>query len=170
MIKSLKGSKVVVGFTASSLFKTFAAMAMSLIAIKVIGPEKLGLWQAALIVKPYIGFLQLGLTQGLGRQLPFYMGQDKMAKVKEYASTAQFVTIWYTVIFLLIAVLMAIFIADGTEEILVYLTAGVFISTMFVDNYLSSTYRSSKSFKDLSKVYVISSIVGVALIPLNFLL
>ena len=168
MIKSLKGSKVVVGFTTSSLFKTFAAMAMSLIAIKVIGPEKLGLWQAALVVKPYIGFLQLGLTHGLGRQLPFYMGQDKMGKVKEYASTAQFVTIWYTAIFLLIAVVMAIFIAEGPEEILVYLTAGVFISTMFVDNYLSSTYRSSKSFKDLSKVYVISSIIGVALIPLIF--
>ena len=33
-----------------------------------------------------------------------------MGKVKEYASTAQFVTIWYTTIFLLIAVVMAIFI------------------------------------------------------------
>lgn len=168
MIKSLKGSKVVVGFTASSIFKTFSAMAVSLIAIKVIGPEKLGLWQAALIVKPYIGFLQLGLTQGLGRQLPFYMGQDKMTKVKEYASSAQFVTIGYTAVFLLIAILLTIFIAEGLEEILVYLTAGVFISTMFVDNYLSSTYRSSKSFKDLSKVYAISSIVGVALIPLIY--
>jgi len=168
MINRFKGSKVVVGFTASSLFKTFAAMAMSLIAIKVIGPEKLGLWQAALIIKPYIGFLQLGLTEGLGRQLPFYMGQDKMSRVKEYAATAQFVTIRYTVIFFLIAVFLAIFIAEGLEEILVFLTAGIFISTMFVDNYLSSTYRSSKSFQDLSRVYAISSILGVVLIPLIF--
>ena len=159
---------MVVGFTASSIFKTFAGMAISLIAIKVIGPEKLGLWQAALIIKPYVGFTQLGLTQGLGRQLPFYMGKKDHDRVEKYASNAQFVTILYTTFFMVVAILLSVFLASGLQEQLIYLTAGVFISTSFVDNYLSSTYRSSKSFADLSKVYVFSSVFAFILSPLIF--
>lgn len=161
-------SNVAVNFTISSIFKTISGMAISLMAIKVIGPEKLGLWQAALIIKPYIGFAQLGLTQGLGRQLPFYMGKNDQVRVKQYASSAQFVTILYTGFFLAVAILLSVFLASGFQEQLIYLTAGVFISTMFVDNYLSSTYRSSKSFADLSKVYIISSVFAFLLSPLIF--
>ena len=161
-------SNVAVNFTISSVFKTISGMAISLIAIKVIGPEKLGLWQAALIIKPYIGFTQLGLTQGLGRQLPFYMGKKDQKRVKKYAASAQYVTILYTIFFLIVAIFFSIFLASGVEEQLIYLTAGVFISTMFVDDFLSSTYRSSKSFADLSKVYIISSIFAFLLSPLIF--
>jgi O-antigen/teichoic acid export membrane protein len=159
-------SNVALNFTISSIFKTISGMAISLIAIKIIGPEKLGLWQAALIVKPYIGFTQLGVTEGLGRQLPFYMGKNKANRVKKYVANAQFVTSIYTILFFLIAILLALFRAKNLEGQLIYLTAGVFISTMFVDNFLSSTYRSSKSFKDLSKVYIASSIIALLLIPL----
>lgn len=163
-----KISGIAINFTFSSLFKTFSSMAVSLLAIKMIGPEKLGVWQAALILKPYMGFLQLGLTEGLGRELPFLMGQKKMERVKQYASTVQIVTLIYTFSSLILAVLLIIFFAEGMEDIWVILTAGVFISTMFVDNYLSSTYRSSRSFKELSKVYYITSIFGLILTPLIY--
>ena len=159
---------VAIGFTGVSLFKTITGMAISLLAIKLIGPEKLGLWQAALLIKPYIGFLQLGLTNGLGRQLPFLMGQGRDEEVNKYASNAQFITTIYTTVCIIIALLFVIFFAHDIETRLIYLTAGIFIATMFVDNYLSSTYRSSRSFKDLSKVYLIASIFEIFLLPLIF--
>ncbi|HET8885520.1 MAG TPA: hypothetical protein VFM70_04115 [Salinimicrobium sp.] len=157
-------------FTATSLYKTVSAMVISLLAISEIGPEKLGLWQAALLVKPYMGFIQLGLTEGLGRELPYLMGQQRMERVKRFASSAQFVTTCYTSICMLVALFLTFFVADGGEEKLIYATAGVFISTMFVDNYLSATYRSSHSFNLLSKVYIISSTFGLLLIPLIYLM
>ncbi len=167
-IFGLKIPKSAISFTGGSLFKTFTGMAVSLIAIKLIGPEKLGLWQAALLIKPYIGFLQLGLTQGLGRQLPFLMGQGKDEEVKEYASNAQFITSIYTTVCITVALALLIFFAEGIEAKLIYLTAGIFIATMFIDNYLSSTFRSSQSFKDLSKVYVLASIFEILLLPLIY--
>lgn len=167
-ISKLKLPSTALLFTGGSLIKTFTGMAVSLIAIKLIGPEKLGLWQAALLIKPYVGFLQLGLTQGIGRELPFLMGGGKHGKVKEYASTAQFITSFYTFSCLVIAFYFMIFHATGIEKRLIFLTAGIFIATMFIDNYLSSTYRSSQSFKDLSKVYIITSIFEILLIPLIY--
>ncbi len=145
-------------------------MLVSLIAIKLIGPEKLGLWQAALLVKPYISFLQLGLTQGLGRQIPFLYGQNREEKVHEYASTSQFVTTIYSSAFSLLTLVFVFWLSNNLQEKLIYLTAGVFISTLFIDNYLSSTYRSSRSFQNLSRVYFISSIFEIVLIPLIFFL
>lgn len=164
----LKIPKAALSFTGGSVFKTITGMAVSLIAIKLIGPEKLGLWQAALLIKPYIGFMQLGLTQGLGRQLPFLMGQNNTDRVKKYASNAQFVTGLYTLSCLIIAAVLTLIMANGIEEKLIYITAGMFIATMFVDNYLSSTYRSSQSFADLAKVYVVASIFEILLLPLIF--
>lgn len=155
-------------FTGSSLIKTFAGMAISLFALNLIGPEKIGLWQAALLIKPYTGFIQFGLTQGLGRELPLFMGKNKHELVRKYISTSQFVTSWYTGIVFIVAIVLTLFVAEGVEEKLIFLTAGVFISTRFVDNYLSSTYRSSRSFFNLSKVYVFTSILGLLLLPLVY--
>ncbi|RKS50590.1 O-antigen/teichoic acid export membrane protein [Gillisia mitskevichiae] len=155
-------------FTISSLFKTFSGMAISLFALSIIGPEKIGLWHAALILKPYLGFAQLGLTEGLGRELPFYMGKNRGAKVKRYVANAQIVTLMYTLVSILLTLLLTFLVAEGIEEKMVFVTAGVFISTMFVDNYLSSTYRSTSSFQDLSRVYIYSAIIGLLLIPLIY--
>ncbi|WP_139277072.1 polysaccharide biosynthesis protein [Salegentibacter echinorum] len=143
-------------------------MAVSIIAIKLIGPEKLGMWQAALLIKPYVAFLQLGLTQGLGRQIPFLLGQKNDYRVRQYASNAQFVTTLYTLTCAIIAVALTFFLAEGINEKLIYITAGIFIATMFVDNYLSSTYRSSKSFANLAKVYFVASIFEILLLPLIY--
>lgn len=165
---SLKIPTTAINFTGGSLFKTFTGMAVSLIAIRLIGPEKLGLWQAALLIKPYIGFLQLGLLQGLGRQLPFLMGQGRDEEVKQYASTAQFITSIYASISFIVAITLVIFFIEGIEAKLIYLTAGIFIATMFVDNYLSATYRSSRSFIDLSKVYIMASVFEILLLPLIY--
>lgn len=164
----IKIPSTAIGFSGSSILKTITGMAVSLIAIRLIGPEKLGMWQAALLIKPYVGFMQLGLTQGLGRQLPFLMGQDRKGDVLNYASNAQFVTSIYSLLCFIITLLLVMLLADGIEDKLVYLTAGIFIATMFIDNYLSSTYRSSRSFKDLSRVYVITSIVEILLLPLIY--
>lgn len=161
-------NKTATYFTGSSLFRTFSSMAVSLYALNIIGPEKIGLWHAALIVKPYLGFAQLGLTEGLGRELPFYMGKNKGDKVKRYVANAQIVTLIYTLISLLLTLLLTFLVAEGVEEKLVFVTAGVFISTMFVDNYLSSTYRSSRSFLDLSRVYMYSAVIGLLLLPLIY--
>lgn len=155
-------------FTICSLFRTFSGMAVSLFALSIIGPEKIGLWHTALILKPYLGFAQLGLTEGLGRELPFFMGKNRKAKVNRYVANAQIITLIYTLASLVLTLILTFLVAEGIEEKLVFVTAGIFISTMFVDNYLSSTYRSSRSFQDLSKVYIYSAIIGLLLIPLIY--
>lgn len=155
-------------FTISSLFQTFSGMVVSLFALNAIGPEKIGLWHTALILKPYLGFAQLGLTEGLGRELPFFMGKKRDSRVKRYVANTQFVTLLYTLTSLILTLWLTFLVAEGIEQKLVFVTAGVFISTMFVDNYLSSTYRSARSFKDLSRVYIYSSLISILLLPLVY--
>lgn len=169
LIRRLSKNKTASFFTISSLFKTFSSMAISLYALNIIGPEKIGLWHTALLIKPYLDLAQLGLTEGLGRELPFFLGKNRGEKVRRFVANAQIITLIYTLTFLVLSLALTFIVAEGVEEKLVFITAGVFISTMFVDNFLSSTYRSSRSFRDLSKVYIYSAIIGLLLIPLIYL-
>jgi len=152
-------------FTFASLAKAIVGMAFSLTAIKVIGPEKLGLWQAALVIKPFISFMQLGIIQGLGRELPLNMGKGNHSLVNKFAATTQTLTAIYTSICLIVTIIIAFNIESNT---LLILTVGIYISTTFVDGYLSSTYRSSQNFIVISNIYIIVALLQLLFIPVIF--
>lgn len=64
-------------------------MASAILTARFCDPASLGLFNAVGLVIGYAPFLQLGILNGLNRELPYYFGKGDEAKVRDLASAAQ---------------------------------------------------------------------------------
>jgi O-antigen/teichoic acid export membrane protein len=140
---------------------------------RLVGPSVLGLFNSIGLVMGYAPFLQLGILNGLNRELPYYFGKGDHQRVKELAAAAQ---AWALMIGSAVSTtLLAIAgwqlvcgewpLAAGwaTYAIMAFL---FFYST----SYLQMTYRTSQDFARLAVVGVIESSVALILVLLVALL
>lgn len=133
-------------------------------------PAVLGLFNGIGLVKGYAPFLLLGITNGLNRELPYYVGKGDLARVRELAASAQ---AW--------AVLLGSLVAVGLFGVAVWqmmlqqwaLAAGWATNAVTVfflfygQHYLQVTYRTRGDFARLAMLNVVQSVVllaGVALV------
>ncbi len=81
-------SKGSVWFTISTGLKAFVQMATSLIVIRMVLPEELGIWKSVVLIQAYISILQFGVIEGLNRQYALYRGAGKDDIARERAHLA----------------------------------------------------------------------------------
>ncbi len=133
-------------------------------------PAVLGLFNGLGLVQGYAPFLLLGITNGLNRELPYYVGKGDHARVRELAAAAQ---AWAVLLGGLAAVALlgvavwqlmlrqwALAAGWATNAITVFF---LFYGT----NYLQVTYRTRGDFARLAFVNVVQNTVllaGVALV------
>ncbi|MHA2231120.1 MAG: oligosaccharide flippase family protein, partial [Candidatus Hodarchaeales archaeon] len=71
----------------SSLFLArFLSLAGSVVIARLLGPFLYGTWRALRLILFYSPFLQLGLFDGVSREIPFCKGRDEFQKITEYKS------------------------------------------------------------------------------------
>ena len=138
-----------------------------LLQSRYIGPEVLGTFNGIGLALGFTRFLQLGILNGLNRELPYYFGQNDHKRVQELAAAAQ---AWALALGLLVGIpflAVAVWhVAHGNLEMAAgWLSYGLlgfvfFYATM----YLSSTYRTAHDFARLSTVNVIQSALGLVLV------
>ena len=59
-----------------------------------LSPEKMGLWQTIVLISTYSLFFQAGVINGLGREIPFYRGNNNQKQLQEViASATQYVSL-----------------------------------------------------------------------------
>lgn len=133
-------------------------------------PAVLGLFNGIGLVKGYAPFLLLGITNGLNRELPYYVGKGDQGRVRELAAAAQ---AW--------ALLLASLAATALLGVAVWqlalqkwelaagwATSAVTIFCLFYGtHYLQVTYRTRGDFARLAFVNVVQNTVllaGVALV------
>jgi len=76
-------------FAGGNALSTGLRMAGAILTAKFCEPSSLGLFNAIGLVLGYAPFLQLGILNGLSRELPFYVGKGDHGRVRELASAAQ---------------------------------------------------------------------------------
>ena len=169
----MKNSKSVLFLTAAVAGGNYYAMAMTLISGVVVGryvePAVLGKFGAFGLVLGYIPFLQVGVLNGLNRELPFYIGRGEVDRVKLLAAAGQY---WACLIgglvcsVLMVLSLWSLFCGRfenaagwGVHAVLAFL---LFYNT----NYLQMTYRTSHDFARLAISKVFESTTSVLLIVL----
>ncbi len=81
-------SKGSVWFTISTGLKAFVQMVTSLIVIRMVLPEELGIWKSVVLIQAYISILQFGVIEGLNRQYALYRGAGKDDIARERAHLA----------------------------------------------------------------------------------
>ena len=137
-----------------------------LLVARFLGPEEVGSFRAFTIPLTYLAFLSLGTSDGLQRQIPYYVGKEMPEQVDALASAAGAFNL-----------LMSVAVSCGFICCAAYSLAhhdlyGVFgwLSQVFVcwggfyGSYLACTYRTLNHFVTLAKIRMIEAILTFGMV------
>ena len=140
---------------------------------RFVGPSVLGLFNSIGLVMGYVPFFQLGLLNGLNRELPYYVGKGDHGRVKELAAAALAWTLVLSVVVGAAVLAPAIwYLAHGNFELAAgWASNALAVFFLFYGmTYLQVTYRTGHDFARLAMVNVVQNAVALALVGLVALL
>ncbi len=136
---------------------------------RMVAPSVLGLFSGIGLVLGYAPFFQLGISNGLNRELPYYIGKGEQDRANELTASAQtwMILIGSAAAIALLAVALYYLIQGnlrmaagwGAHAVLAFL---LFYST----NYLQVTYRTAHDFARLSMINVVQAVASLVLLLL----
>lgn len=155
--------------TVGNSVSTLLHMAGGIFLARLVAPATLGLFNGIGLVLGYAPFLQLGILNGLNRELPYYIGRGDRKHAEELASAAQ---AWALAVggTVCLALLGVAGWQLGKGEL--RLAAGWFthailaVFLFYRVHYLQVTYRTSHDFARLALVGVVDSAIALALLAL----
>jgi O-antigen/teichoic acid export membrane protein len=136
---------------------------------RFVAPSVLGLFNGISLVQGYIPFLQLGILNGLNRELPYFIGKGDRKQVTELAAAAQAWALAVgTVVSLSLLGVAGWQFARGEFELAAgWATNAVLAMFLFYNTYyLQMTYRTSHDFARLAMAGVAENGAALALVLL----
>lgn len=156
-------------YTSSALLYSAVTMVAGFCVVQWVSPAELGLWQSVRLATTYSIFALIGINNGLSRELPFFMGKSDHETSRRLASTAMFYVLGVCLFAMIGGVGSFLLFRDHGGHVMFAIGAvTVAIAGTFYSNYLTVTFRSSKSFEDLTKVNFSSCFLGLASISLIY--
>lgn len=170
-IKSHKLLKSGALYSVASTFSHLCTMVVGFINMRWLGPELLGIWQSVTLIDAYLPFLQLGIQSGLNIELPILLGERNKEKSNKLVSTALSFAVLLASLLSVVAISVLIVLAVNGCDTKVYwgvvAVSFMAITSCFNLHYIA-TYRSSRAFDKLSKIYIIKSILSLLMIVLIY--
>jgi O-antigen/teichoic acid export membrane protein len=159
-------------FAGGNLLGLVFSLAGGFFTARFSSPSVLGLFNGMGLVLGYASFLQLGVLNGLNRELPYYIGRDDHEKARELSAAAQ---AWAIIIggmtssCLVIVAVWQTFLGrwDLAAGWLTYAVSAFFL--FYSDNYLHTTYRTRGDFARLAIVEVIQKGMAMFMVILVWL-
>jgi O-antigen/teichoic acid export membrane protein len=172
------GAKLSLAFLVGSLaggnvISSFLRMIGGILQARFVLPSVLGLYNGIGLVLGYVPFLQIGVLNGMNRELPYYIGKGDRQRAWELAAAAQ---AWALAISAVVD--LVLFGIAGWQLVRgeLWLAAGwatnaVLTLFLFYNTYyLRMTYRTAHDFAKLALVNVVENAVALALVVLVALL
>lgn len=160
-------------FGSSTAFVQAARVASGLVVAALVDPAAWGNWYLLNLIVAYGALTQLGVLNGMNREVPAAMGSGDAARALDLRRTALSVVLLATGIatLLLLGASVAIPAIGLSDEFL--LTLGLLFATQLY-TYATTSLRSTTHFADLSRlqfiqafVYPALSIAGAALMGIS---
>jgi O-antigen/teichoic acid export membrane protein len=148
-------------YSLSSTINSFSKMFVGIVIMRWLNPYELGMWNAVSIFLAYIPFFQLGIQNGLSIELPILMGNNN-TDYKKYISSARWYSYFMSISFLVLGAIITIgsfFLSHSLDLTLGIGTICVIAASTSLTLHLISTFRTSKSFDKLTKIYFIESVI-----------
>lgn len=148
-------------------------MLAGLISARLLGPVNYGLFNSITLIQGYASFAQIGVLNGLNRELPFYFGKGKIGRAKQLCATAKYWAMILGMIFLVSLTLIGSYhlFQQNYSTGFTWITVGITIFLFFNgEMYLKITYRTNSDFNKLSKFNIIKAVVNFISISFIFLL
>ena len=139
-------------------------MAGAILLARLVMPSTLGLFNGVAIALGYASILQLGVLNGLNRELPYFVGKGDRARVKELAAAAQAWALMVgAVVFLGLSAVAVWELAHGENwKAAAWFTNGVLAVLFFYStSYMQNTFRSAHDFARLAVVNVAETVVSL---------
>jgi O-antigen/teichoic acid export membrane protein len=128
----------------------------------------MGLWNFALLVMTYLSGLQLGVFNGLNRQLPYYSGKGDVERCSRIAEVAYAWAGLLSLVSVVCVVAAAIYFLQRGDFDSVRTTAaiGTVLIASWSFQYLTVSYSAHSQFGRLSRKSMLVALVGL---PLTYL-
>jgi O-antigen/teichoic acid export membrane protein len=155
-------------YTASSGTASIAQLVSGVVMIKFVDPSELGVWNSVKLLTVYSFVILFGINNGLNRELPYSLGQNKIDLARKRAGVALYYNI-LTSVFMVAAGLGAILTLANRLDYNLLLALAIilpYITINHYNNYLTVTYRSKDSFNALSYIKLVESFLMLATILL----
>jgi O-antigen/teichoic acid export membrane protein len=157
-------AKVISGNIAANLI----TMVTSILIARWVGPYDMGAWNTALLVTIYSPTLQLGVFNGLNRELPYLIGAGDKKRALHMAEAA-YAWSWLLMgVSILCGALVAVWF--WTKGLPVWCYTSIAVAAIVVCSwptyYFTTTYRTHAEFGRLAKNTVAVALAGVFLVLL----
>jgi O-antigen/teichoic acid export membrane protein len=157
-------AKVIGGNIATSLI----SMVSSILVARWIIPSDMGVWNAAVLVTLYSPMLQLGVINGLNRELPYLIGAGERDRALRMAEAAYAWSCLLIGVSLLCGGLVAAWFWTQGQPVRCFtsIAIAVMIVCFWPTFYLTVTYRTNAEFGRLATNTVVVALIGAALVLL----
>ena len=170
--QSIKNNKVASKYIGSGLLKTGLNTIASIIILRWIEPETLGVWHTFIIFVSYTSILNLGVTSGLNRELPFLIGKGENEKGIDKLKTAGYfsniLSYGLIVISSIIGLILFFLKILNLSELGMMIMSFSIGSISLQSNFLGATFRSNNSFEKLTKLQSITGLMYILLLPVIY--
>lgn len=136
----------------------------NILSARILGPGIFGVWNFLHLFIIYGSFLNLGVLNGMGRQIPYYIGGKKSEIVEKIRKISFTVVIGVAFFFFLSTILSTFFIKENYLMKIYFPLIGILFVITQIQNYTIIYLRSILSFKKLSRVYITSAFLLLILI------
>lgn len=162
MLNSIKKNSGEIYYLLSQYSTPVLGFLVNILIMRFIEPAILGSFKSIFIYSTYFSFIQLGVFNGLNRNLSFYKGKGDFKKLIISTSTGFVFTIIVSLISILITILMSYSsLNDGSSTIrysLLFL--GVFVAISPFRIFLEALYRTGQDFKKLARIIAVENFTG----------
>ena len=146
-------------------------LAGNALAFRFVDPASMGVWHTLLLANAYLTVVRLGLVNGMGRELPFALGQGDVARARRIAATAlAFNTGSCVLVVLAFGGALLLCWSAGPDWRLALPAMGVVGALNLYLAYLQATFRSDRDFAHLAQLNWVQAAAGLLLPPMVYAL
>ncbi|WP_422931566.1 lipopolysaccharide biosynthesis protein [Singulisphaera sp. PoT] len=165
-------AKLTAIFTGGNVLSTGLRFVGGILTAQVVAPATLGMFNGVSLVLGYLTFFQLGIINGLNRELPYHIGAGHREKALDLASVTQ---AWSLIVGSAVAVVLLVIAAwqgmVGNWELAAGFATVAFASFQyyFAQFYLQVTFRTGGDFARLAIVNVAHNAFAIVMIAFVWL-
>ena len=156
-------ARSIVSYFGGNLGTTVISLVASLLVARWTAPEKMGLWNFALLIVTYASALQLGVFNGLNRQLPYYTGRGDAEKATSVAEVAYAWCAALSLASVAIVTVVALYFWRESDQDALYTTLaiGTVLASSWTLQYLTVSYSAKSQFGRLARRSMIVALAGL---------
>lgn len=159
ILNKYKGEAI---YTFANVFQSGASMLMGVVAAACIDPSTFGIYQSFLLIPTYAAFLQLGVFNGLNRNLAFYKSKGDIERMQRCIDTSHSAAILVSIIGLVIGISLFIYyILHGYGNVYLWSSVSVLVILALqpITTHYENSFRSGQEFGRLGNIKNIQSVV-----------